>query len=143
MEAEKELKENIHPSKVKKRVVDLTEGSIWKKLIIFAFPIMCSNLLQQLYNTVDSLVVGRFVGHTALAAVGATGSLTSLIIGFFMGMGTGSGVVISQYYGAKDHKNLEKKRPYRYGSCFDFWGCPWCDWSHYFPVSARTDEYSG
>ncbi|HJB24998.1 MAG TPA: MATE family efflux transporter [Firmicutes bacterium] len=108
MEAEKELKENIHPSKVKKRVVDLTEGSIWKKLIIFAFPIMCSNLLQQLYNTVDSLVVGRFVGHTALAAVGATGSLTSLIIGFFMGMGTGSGVVISQYYGAKDHKNLEK-----------------------------------
>ncbi len=94
--------------KSNKRVVDLTEGSIWKQLIIFAFPIMCSNLFQQLYNTVDSLVVGRFVGHTALAAVGATGPLTGLVIGFFMGMGTGSGVVISQYYGAKDHRNLEK-----------------------------------
>lgn len=92
----------------KKRVIDLTQGSIWKNLIIFAFPIMCANLFQQLYNTVDSLVVGQFVGHTALAAVGATGSLTGLIIGFFMGMGTGSGVVISQYYGAKDHVNLEK-----------------------------------
>ncbi len=104
-----EAKEEISgEKKTDKRVVDLTEGSIWKKLIIFAFPIMCSNLFQQLYNTVDSLVVGRFVGHTALAAVGATGSLTGLIIGFFMGMGTGSGVVISQYYGAKDHKNLEK-----------------------------------
>lgn len=106
---EKEEVANCTQSKVqKKRVIDLTQGSIWKNLIIFAFPIMCANLFQQLYNTVDSLVVGQFVGHTALAAVGATGSLTGLVIGFFMGMGTGSGVVISQYYGAKDHVNLEK-----------------------------------
>lgn len=106
---EEEEVANCTQSKVqKKRVIDLTQGSIWKNLIIFAFPIMCANLFQQLYNTVDSLVVGQFVGHTALAAVGATGSLTGLVIGFFMGMGTGSGVVISQYYGAKDHVNLEK-----------------------------------
>lgn len=101
------LKSTKGPNKAG-RVVDLTSGLIWKRLIMFALPIMWANLFQQLYNTVDSLVVGQFVGHTALAAVGATGPLTGLIIGFFMGMGTGSGVVISQYYGAKEHENLEK-----------------------------------
>ena len=69
---------------------------------------MGSNLFQQLYNTVDSLVVGRFVSHTALAAVGSAGSVSYLLIGFFMGMGTGAGVVVSQYYGAKDYEKLEK-----------------------------------
>ena len=90
------------------RVANLTEGTIWKELVLFALPLMASNLFQQLYNTADSLVVGRFVGSTALAAVGSTGSITGLVIAFFMGMGTGSGVVISQYYGARDYDNLHK-----------------------------------
>lgn len=88
--------------------MDLTQGTIWKQIVLFALPLMCSNLFQQLYNTADTMVVGQFVGSTALAAVGSTGSVTGLLVGFFMGMGTGSGVVISQYYGAKDYDNLHK-----------------------------------
>ena len=91
-----------------RQVVNLTQGIIWKQILLFALPIMGSNLFQQLYNTVDSLVVGRFVSHTALAAVGSAGSVSYLLIGFFMGMGTGAGVVVSQYYGAKDYEKLEK-----------------------------------
>ena len=64
------------------RVANLTEGTIWKELVLFALPLMASNLFQQLYNTADSLVVGRFVGSTALAAVGSTGSITGLVIAF-------------------------------------------------------------
>lgn len=94
--------------KTKARNMNLTEGTIWKQIVLFAFPLMCSNLFQQLYNTADTMVVGRFVGSTALAAVGSTGSVTGLLVGFFVGMGTGSGVVISQYYGAKDYDNLHK-----------------------------------
>ena len=92
----------------KAKNMNLTEGTIWKQIVLFAFPLMCSNLFQQLYNTADSMVVGRFVGSTALAAVGSTGSVTGLLVAFSIGMGTGSGVVISQYYGAKDHENLHK-----------------------------------
>lgn len=69
---------------------------------------MASNLFQQFYNTMDSLVVGQFVGSTALAAVGSTGSLSFLLIGFFMGFGTGSGVVIAQHYGARDSEGVSK-----------------------------------
>jgi len=94
--------------KTRSRNMNLTEGTIWKQIVLFAFPLMCSNLFQQLYNTADTMVVGRFVGSTALAAVGSTGSVTGLLVGFFIGMGTGSGVVISQYYGAKDYDNLHK-----------------------------------
>lgn len=94
--------------RVKAKNVNLTEGTICKQLLLFALPLMASNLFQQLYNTADSMIVGQFVGSTALAAVGSTGALTGLIIGFFMGMGTGSGVVISQYYGAKDYEKLRK-----------------------------------
>ena len=89
-------------SQRKRQVVNLTQGTIWKQILLFALPIMGANLFQQLYTTVDSLVVGRFVSHTALAAVGAAGSVSYLLIGFFMGMGTGAGVIVSQYYGAKD-----------------------------------------
>lgn len=95
-------------SQRKRQVVNLTQGTIWKQILLFALPIMGANLFQQLYTTVDSLVVGRFVSHTALAAVGAAGSVSYLLIGFFMGMGTGAGVIVSQYYGAKDYDKLEK-----------------------------------
>ena len=92
----------------KSRSVNLTEGSIFKGLLIFSLPLMASNLFQQFYNTMDSLVVGQFVGSTALAAVGSTGSLSFLLIGFFMGFGTGSGVVIAQHYGARDSEGVSK-----------------------------------
>lgn len=87
--------------------VDITEGVIWKQLLLFALPLLVSNFLQQLYNTAASVIVGKFVGDNALAAVGSTGSLTSMIIGLFIGIATGAGVVIAQYYGARDFDNLQ------------------------------------
>lgn len=87
----------------------ITEGVIWKQLLFFFFPIMIGTLFQQLYNTVDAVIVGRFVGKQALASVGGSASvLTSLVIGFFAGLSTGATVIISQYYGARDAKNLHK-----------------------------------
>ncbi|MBR7148835.1 MAG: MATE family efflux transporter, partial [Firmicutes bacterium] len=91
-----------------KRMVTMTEGSIEKRVIQFAIPILLSNLLQQMYNTLDTIVVGRFVGSTALAAVGSTTALINLIIGFYMGLSTGAGVVVAQYYGAKNDEQLHK-----------------------------------
>lgn len=92
----------------KARNIDLTQGTIWKQLLLFALPLMASSLFQQLYNTMDSLIVGRFVGPTALAAVGSTGSLNGLVIGFFMGMGTGAGVIVSQTFGARDYEGVQR-----------------------------------
>ncbi|WP_124066605.1 MATE family efflux transporter [Clostridium sp. E02] len=87
--------------------VIMTEGVIWKQLIAFSLPLLVGNLFQQLYNTVDSVVVGNFLGSDALAAVGSSNSLINLIIGMFMGIGTGAGVIISQYYGAKDKEKVQ------------------------------------
>lgn len=84
----------------------MTEGVIWKQLVFFAIPLLIGNLFQQLYNTVDSIVVGNFVSTQALAAVGSTGPIINTLVGFFMGLATGASVVISQYYGARDYKNL-------------------------------------
>ena len=84
----------------------MTEGVIWKQLVFFAIPLLIGNLFQQLYNTVDSIVVGNFVSKQALAAVGSTGPIINTLVGFFMGLATGSSVVISQYYGARDYRNL-------------------------------------
>lgn len=85
----------------------MTEGKIWKELIKFAFPLFLGNLFQQLYNIVDSLVVGNVLGKEALAAVSSSGSLIFLLVGFVQGLFMGAGVIISRYYGAKDHKNVE------------------------------------
>ena len=80
----------------------ITEGVIWKQLLIFFFPILFGTFFQQLYNTVDAIVVGQFVGKEALAAVGGpTGTLINLLVGFFVGLSSGAAVIISQYYGAK------------------------------------------
>lgn len=84
----------------------MTEGVIWKQLIIYSIPLLIGNLFQQLYNTVDSVVVGRYIGSSALAAVGASAPVLNLIIGMFMGISVGSGVIISQYYGAKDEQKM-------------------------------------
>lgn len=85
----------------------MTEGSIQKKLISFALPLFLGNLFQQLYNAVDSLIVGNFVGSNALAAVSSAGNLIFLIIGFFNGISMGAGVVIARFIGAEDKKNTE------------------------------------
>ena len=92
--------------KQKTKQVIMTEGVIWKQLLAFSMPLLVGNLFQQLYNTVDSIVVGNFIGSEALAAVGSSNSLINLIIGMFMGIATGAGVIISQYYGAKDDQKL-------------------------------------
>lgn len=87
----------------------ITEGVIWKQLLLFFFPIVFGTFFQQIYNTADTVVVGRFVGKEALAAVG--GSVTqivNLIVGFFVGLSSGAAVVISQFYGAGDEKNLHR-----------------------------------
>lgn len=87
----------------------IIDGVIWKQLLIFFFPIVIGTLFQQLYNTVDAIVVGRFVGKQALASVGGSASvLSNLVIGFFTGLSAGATVIISQYYGAKDSVNLHK-----------------------------------
>lgn len=84
----------------------LTEGVIWKKILYFAIPIFLGNLCQQLYNTMDAVIVGRFLDDNALAAVNSSGSLIFMLVGFFAGVATGAGVVIAKYFGAKDERNL-------------------------------------
>lgn len=95
---------------MKSRAIDnrITEGVIWKELIRYALPLLAGNLFQQLYNTVDSVIVGRFVGTTALAAVGSTMGVINMIIGFVMGIANGCGVVLAQSYGAKDREACQK-----------------------------------
>ncbi len=86
--------------------VDLTNGHPLKKIIIFMIPMLMGNIAQQLYNTVDSIIVGRFSGDNALAAVGSAGPILNLLIVFFVGISIGSGIMASQYFGAKDRENL-------------------------------------
>ena len=86
----------------------MTEGSISRKIILFAIPLFLGNLFQQLYNTADSLIVGNYLGSNALAAVSSSGNLIFLMVGFINGIAMGAGVVIARYYGAKDRANLEK-----------------------------------
>ena len=87
--------------------VDMTQGSIFRHLITFALPLLMGNLFQQLYNMVDTWVVGRYVGNEAFSAVGTVGPITNLLIGFFSGLASGAGVVISQYYGAGRHDKVQ------------------------------------
>lgn len=88
--------------------MDLTKGSIVKGILIFTIPLFLGQLMQQFYNLADAWVVGNYADNEAFAAVSSAGSLTKLIIGFFNGMGTGGGVIISRYFGAKDKENLER-----------------------------------
>lgn len=85
----------------------MTEGSIWRQILSFSIPLILGNLLQQLYNTADSVIVGNFVGSDALAAVGSSGSLINLLIAFCIGASAGAGVVIAQYYGAGDENKVQ------------------------------------
>lgn len=92
----------------KKSTVDLIHGPILPVLISFALPILLSNIFQQLYNTADILIVGRFLGQESLAAVGATTAIFDLIIGFALGVGNGMGVVIARLYGARNFEKIKE-----------------------------------
>ena len=96
------MAQTILEEKKKSRL--MTEGSIWKSILLFSVPLILGNMLQQLYNTADSIIVGNFVGSNALAAVGSSGSPIFLLIGFSQGIAVGAGVVVSQFLGAKDRE---------------------------------------
>ena len=91
-----------------KTIAPMTSGPIWKRMTFFAMPIFLGNLFQQLYNTVDSLIVGNFLGSSALAAVSSSGSLIFMLIGFLTGISAGAGVIVARFFGAGDEKNLQQ-----------------------------------
>lgn len=86
----------------------MTSGAIWKRMILFALPLMLGNLFQQMYNTVDSLIVGNFVGSSALAAVSSSGSLIGMLIGLLGGVSSGAGVIVARHFGAGDEKGVHR-----------------------------------
>ncbi len=86
--------------------VDMTEGAPWKKIVFFTVPMLVGNIAQQLYNTVDSVVVGNYVGDNALAAVGSAGPILNLLLVLFVGISVGAGIIVSQYFGAKEREKL-------------------------------------
>ncbi len=92
----------------KKNTMDMTHGSIVKNILIFALPLLVGNLFQQLYNLVDTWVIGQTGNTAAFAAVGSVGQIINILIGFFLGLSSGAGVIISQYFGAKDEKSASK-----------------------------------
>ena len=87
---------------------DMTVGNETSLIVKFSLPLLFGNLFQQLYNLVDSLIVGRYIGYEALASVGATGSLTFLFYSLCNGLSTGTGIMTAQYFGANDDRNLKK-----------------------------------
>ena len=88
--------------------VDMTEGSPWEKILLFTFPMLLGNIAQQLYNTVDSVVVGKYIGDNALAAVGSAGPIFNLLLVLFIGISTGATIMVSQYFGARKREELSK-----------------------------------
>lgn len=88
--------------------VDMTEGNITRHIISFALPLLLGNIFQQLYNTVDTWVVGNYASNEAYSAVGTVGPIINMLIGFFAGLSSGAGVVISQYYGARREEEVQK-----------------------------------
>ena len=90
------------------RNVDLMNGPIFKSLLVFMLPILVSCLFQQLYNTVDTMIVGNVLGDTALAAIGACGAIYELLVGFGIGIGNGLAIVVARAYGAGDEDQLKQ-----------------------------------
>ena len=87
---------------------DMTEGTPWKKIVAFMIPMLLGNIAQQLYNTVDSIVVGQYVGDNALAAVGSAGPILNLLLVLFIGISVGAGIMVSQYFGARNREELSR-----------------------------------
>ena len=87
----------------------ITEGVIWRQLLLFFFPIVFGTFFQQLYNTIDTVIVGHFVGKEALASVGGSSAqIIALIVGFFTGLSSGASVVIAQFFGAQDERSVRQ-----------------------------------
>ncbi len=101
--------------KIKKlfQATDMTVGEPWKQIVIFTIPMLIGNIAQQLYNTVDSIVVGKYVGDNALAAVGSAGPILNLLLVLFMGISMGASIMVAQYFGAKQREELS----YTIGNC--------------------------
>ena len=95
----KKLKRLFQPS-------DMTVGTPWKSIAIFAFPMLIGNIAQQMYSTVDSIVVGKYVGDNALAAVGSSMPILNILLVLFVGISSGTTVMVSQYFGAKNKEEL-------------------------------------
>lgn len=109
MPSKHHLHDHSRPLAVRrKKDVDMTQGSITRHIITFALPLLIGNIFQQLYNTVDTWVVGNYVSNAAFSAVGTVGPIINMLIGFFMGLSSGAGVVISQYYGAKRYDDVSR-----------------------------------
>jgi putative MATE family efflux protein len=89
-------------------VRDMTKGNTTKLLLEFAVPMLIGNIFQQIYNVVDSAIVGKYIGADALAAVGSTGSVNFLFFSVCIGVGSGSGIVASRYFGGKEHDNVKR-----------------------------------
>lgn len=87
---------------------DLTEGTPWKRIVEFTIPMLIGNVAQQLYNTADSIVVGKYIGDNALAAVGSASPILNLLLVLFVGVSVGAGILVSQYFGAKDKEKLSR-----------------------------------
>ena len=87
---------------------DMTVGSPAKRILEFSIPMLLGNIAQQLYNTADSIIVGKFVGDNALAAVGSASPILNLLLALFVGISTGAGIVVSQSFGARDREGLTK-----------------------------------
>ncbi len=88
------------------QATDMTEGTPWKRIVIFTIPMLLGNIAQQLYSTVDSIVVGKYVGDNALAAVGSATPILNLLLVLFVGISIGAGIIVAQYFGAKQRKEL-------------------------------------
>ncbi|MGB4661497.1 MAG: MATE family efflux transporter [Mobilitalea sp.] len=103
-----EEKQKTEDSNFFKKQNGITEGVIWKQLLLFFFPLLFGTFFQQLYNTADAIIVGKFVGKIALSAVGGTtGTLINVLVGFFVGISSGATISISQFYGARNNKKVE------------------------------------
>lgn len=100
--------------KTKQHMTDLTSGPIIKSLLLFTLPILLGNLLQQLYNVVDTAVIGHFLGDNALASIGAAGPIYELILGITSGFGNGFSVLVARYFGAQEEDNLKKTVSWTY-----------------------------
>lgn len=98
--------------------VDMTQGSIMKRVLLFALPICVGNVLQQLYGTVDTLVIGNFCGSVSLAAVGTSSQPVEILLCVFLGLGTGVSILVSQFTGSGDTESLKEIGQPPFPFCF-------------------------
>ena len=122
-----------------KNTIDMTHGTLWNKLLIFALPLAASSILQQLFNSVDTAVVGRFASSHALAAVGSNSSLIALMINLFIGISLGSNVIISRYIGQKAEEHVKRGNSHRHRCRFMQWHFRACTGAVHCQTGTDTD----